>query len=112
MGLPQQLPGETYPGARRPVEGAVRVGPEGCAYLVQGRDTRLAIWPAGSELSGPVRLPDGTELSDGARVEGTGATMAADALPGGPDGYWAMVTGFCDAGLGEVVVLDRVSAGR
>ena len=112
MGLPQQLAGETYPGVRRPVDGVVRVGSEGCAYLVEGRETRLAIWPTGSELAEPVRLPEGTELTDGVTIDGTGTTMAADALPGGPDGYWAMVTAFCDAGLDEVVVLDRVSAGR
>ena len=112
MGLPQQLAGEHYPGARRHIDGILRVGAEGCAYLAEARETRLAIWPAGSELSAPVRLPDGTELADGAALEATGTTMAAGALPGGPDGYWAMVTGFCDAGMDEVVVLDRVSVRR
>ncbi len=38
--------------------------------------------------------------------------MASDALPGGANGYWAMVTGFCEGDAEEVVVFDRVSGGR
>lgn len=112
MGLPQQLPGESYRGRAAEVTGEVMVGDDGCAYLADGESVRLVIWPAGSELSTPVRLPDGTELRDGDGVGGSARVVRVDALPGGPDGYWAHVTGFCDAGADEVVVFDAVSATR
>lgn len=113
MGLPHQLDGESYPGARGPIDAEVEVADNGCVYLdVDGKEL-LAIWPRGSELSEPVRLPDETEIADGDRIEGTGTLMDAAALAGGPDGYWAMVTGFCAGdGSRDVVVLDEVSASR
>lgn len=112
MGLPQQLDGETYPGDRRPISAEVEVAGNGCAYLVVDGTALLAIWPRGSELSQPARLPDGTELSDGDRIEGTGSLVPFGALPGGPDGYWGHVTGFCAGEAPRAVVLDEVSAAR
>ena len=112
MGLPQQLPGETYPGDEALFEGALRVADDGCAYLTGPSGARLIIWPAGSALSQPARLPDGTELRDGDRLRARGRVVPVADLPGGRDGYWAHVTGFCDAGAGEVAVFDSVSADR
>lgn len=112
MGLPQQFDGETYRGDRRPISAEVEVADNGCAYLVVDGTALLAIWPRGSELSQPARLPDGTELSDGDRIEGTGTLLPFGALPGGPDGYWADVTGFCAGEASRAVVLDEVSAAR
>lgn len=112
MGLPRQLDGERYPGTRGQIDAEVRVADNGCANVVVDGRELLAIWPRGSELSQPVRLPDGTELADGDRFEGVGTVMEARALPGGPDGYWAMVTGFCTGDAPQVVVFDEVSGPR
>jgi hypothetical protein len=111
MGLPQQLDGEAYPGPMATMNGSVFVGEDGCVYLLADAP-RLVIWPAGSELSSPVRLPDGTELRDGQEITVEARLVPADDLPGGPDGYWGHVTGFCQASGADVVVADRVSAGR
>ena len=112
MGLPQQLDGETYPGERRELLADLELSPEGCAYAVTDGVARLAIWPAGSALSNPVRLPDGTELADGDPLRGTAAVVPFAALPGGADGYWGMVTGFCTGNEAEAIVFDSVNAGR
>ena len=111
MGLPQQLAGETYPGPREQLSGELRVGSEGCAYIVIDEVSRLVIWPSGSTLANPVRLPDGSDLSDGQGLRGTGGVIATEALPGGPDGYWAHVTGFCTGDVPEAVVFDEVGGG-
>jgi hypothetical protein len=112
MGLPQQLPGETYPGQRVEVSGELRVARNGCVYLVADEAERLVIWPAGSALADPVRLPDGAELADGDTLRGLGTVIETTALPGGPDGYWAQVTGFCSGDVPEAVVFDEVAADR
>lgn len=113
MGLPTQLAGETYPGPRRELTGSIEVAENGCVYFSDGGVQRLAVFPRGSELSSPVRLPDGSELADGEAVRAIGSLVAADAMPGGPDGYWAMVTGYCSGSAAEVAVLDEVvSEGR
>lgn len=111
IGVPQQVDGETYPGPRAELRGAVWVGDDGCVYLLEDAP-RLVVWPAGSALSDPVRLPDGTELRDGDELTIDGRLVPAADLPGGADGYWAHVTGFCDAGADQVVVADAVTRGR
>ena len=110
FGLPQQLSGEVYPGTRRELTGELRVAANGCANLEIDGVSRLAVWPAGSELSRPVRLPDGTELEHGDEVRLTGAILPVAELPGGPDGYWGSLTGFC--GTDEAIVIDSVTGGR
>jgi len=110
FGLPHQLAGETYPGTRRELTGELRVAENGCANLEVDGVSRLAVWPAGSVLSRPVRLPDETELEHGDTLRVTGAILAAAALPGGTDGYWGSFTAFCDAD--EVIVIDSVSGVR
>ena len=109
-GLPQQRPTEEYPGTRRELTGELRVAADGCAFLEVDGVPLLAIWPAGSELSRPVRLPDGTELEHGDELRVTAAVLATGALPGGPDGYWGSVTMFCDTD--EVIVIDAVTEHR
>lgn len=111
MGLPQQLPGEHYPGRPAELTGTLHVADDGCVYLLDAA-MRLVIWPSGSALSTPVRLPGGTELSDGDRLRGSGKLVPVGSLPGGADGYWAHVTGFCDDGADEIAVFDEVSADR
>lgn len=111
MGVPQQFEGETYPGPAATVAGTVWVAEDGCVYLIDDRP-RLIVWPSGSQLSDPVRLPDGTELADGDEVTLEGRLVLAADLPGGADGYWGMVTGFCDAGGDQVLVADRVTPDR
>jgi len=107
-GLPQQLPGETYPGARQELAAAIELARNGCVNLVTDDGSRMVIWPAGSELADPVRLPDGTRLTDGDRIRGTGAIVPVNALAGGPDGYWDSIIGFCDPDARDVVVFDEV----
>jgi hypothetical protein len=111
FGLPQQRPDEVYPGTRRELTGELRVAANGCAMLDMDGVPRMAVWPAGSELSRPARLPDGTELEHGDVLQVTGAIVDAAALPGGAEGgYWGSLTTFCDAD--EVVVIDSVSGVR
>ena len=112
FGLPQQLAGEVYPGTRRELTGELRVAGDGCAYLELDGVERLAVWPAGSELSRPVRLPDATELEHGDELRVTGAILPVGLLPGGPDGYWGNLTTFCAGDRAEVVVIDAVIEGR
>ena len=111
-GLPQQIQGETYPGPRQELTGAIELASNGCVNLVTDAGPRMVIWPAGSELAGPVRLPDGTPLADGDRIRGTGAKVRVDALAGGADGYWGSVIGFCDPDAREVIVFDDVHQDR
>ncbi|HSK94624.1 MAG TPA: hypothetical protein VLA76_11270 [Candidatus Angelobacter sp.] len=112
MGLPVKVDGERYDGERIPFAAELTVGDDGCAYLDFTRGDMIAIWPTGSELSEPVRLRDGTELADGDIVQGIGTVVAFGALPGGPDGYWAHVTGFCRGQLPQALVVDEVSEVR
>lgn len=111
-GLPQQLPGETYPGARQELTGEIELASNGCVNLMTEGGPKMVIWPAGSELGDPVRLPDGAPLAHGDRIRGTGASVQVDALAGGADGYWASVIGFCDPDASEVVVFDEVRPDR
>lgn len=112
MGLPQQLAGETYAGARRDLTGTLTVAENGCVYLDTDGVQRLLIFPAGSALSDPARLPDGAELHAGEALVGRGAVIRTETLPGGPDGYWGSVTGFCTGDVPEAVVFDELSADR
>ena len=110
FGLPQQRPNEEYPGTLRELTGELRVAGNGCANLEIDGVSRLAVWPAGSALSRPVRLPGGTELEHGDDLRVTAAILASAALPGGPDGYWGSLTAFCDTD--EVIVIDAVTEHR
>ena len=109
MGLPVKIDGEKYNGEPIPFSAELTVGDDGCAYLDFNRGDMLAIWPTGSELSAPVRLPDGTELVAGNIVRGLGTVVAFGALPGQPDGYWGFVTGFCAGEVPQALVVDEVS---
>jgi hypothetical protein len=109
MGLPVKNAGEEYEGEPIPFSAELTVSEEGCAYLDFNRGDMLAIWPSGSELSEPVRLADGTELAPGDIVRGLGTVVLFNALPGGPDGYWAFVTGFCAGEIPQALVVDEIS---
>ena len=112
MGLPTTIEGERYEGERVPFAAELSVAGDGCAYLDFGEGEMLAIWPRGSELSEPVRLADGTELEPGNIVLGLGTIVPFAQLPGGPNGYWAHVTGFCRGDGPRALVLDEVSEVR
>ena len=112
MGLPQQLPGETYGGARADLAGTLGVAENGCVYLETEGVERLLIFPPGSALSEPARLSDGTELHEGDALGGRGVVVPTETLPGGRDGYWASVSGYCAGDVPEAAVFDEISAGR
>lgn len=112
IGLPAKIDGERYAGEAVPFAAELSVGDEGCVYLDFGEGRMLAIWPTGSDLSDPVRLPDGTEARAGDIVEGVGTLVAFGALPGGVDGYWSHVAGFCRGDVPRALVVDQVNAVR
>jgi hypothetical protein len=112
LGLPQQLDGETYPGARDELAGTVVVAENGCFLLDVDGVVRLAIWPAGSRGDGDgVVLPDGDRLVGGSGLAARGTVLPVTGLAGGPDGYWATVVQFCVPDDRDVVVLDEAAAG-
>lgn len=108
MGVPVQLAGETYPGARDLLQAELDVTETGCLHVVVDGESRFAIWPAGAELADALRLPDGTVLADGDRIEALGAATPAAPLTANRDGYWANAIGFCDPQADVVMVLDDV----
>jgi hypothetical protein len=105
-GLPQQLEGERYAGARRDLAGTVELADNGCVNVVLDGRSLFVIWPAGSALDNVVRLPDGDVLADGDRVIGTGALSPVAPLVADRGGYWANVIGFCDPTADLLVVFD------
>jgi hypothetical protein len=111
-GLPQQLPGETYPGARQQLAGKLELLGNGCVNVVISGVSRLVIWPAGSDLGDPVTLPDGTALADGDAIAGSGTVIPVDALAGGPVGYGGSASGVCESLPREVVAFDAVVPDR
>lgn len=112
MGLPTWRTDEVYAGERLPITAEVVVGDDGCAYVDFGRGAMVAIWPPGSTLSSPARLADGTEVRAGSAIEAVATIVPVAALPGGPDGYWSHVTGFCTGDLPAAAVLQEISSVR
>lgn len=112
MGVPQQRPGESYPGARGPVDGAVALQSNGCFRIETAAGSRLVVWPRGTRQDpqdgAVLRLPSGDRLGDGDRVTGTGLELPVTGLPGVPDGYWGSVVTFCAPDDATVLVLDEV----
>jgi hypothetical protein len=105
-GLPVQLAGERYPGPPVEVDGTLVLSEGGCHLLDLDGARHMVVWPSGWELGGATVVPpDDRELAAGDRVTGSGRTLPIDGFPGGPDGYWASVLGFCDTGT-DVLVLD------
>jgi hypothetical protein len=108
-GAPAQLDGEAYPGPRAPVAGTVQGEDSGCLEIETDGLARFVIWPAGTQLAdGGIRLPDGTVVRPGSRVEGIGAVTPIERLVADPNGYWAHVIGFCAPAEDEALVLDQV----
>lgn len=63
------------PAAR--IEGTVALQDDGCVLL----DGRLVVWPAGTDaVDGNIQLADGTAISDGMTVAGTGGYLPASDL--------------------------------
>ena len=113
MGVPQQFDGEEYPGPRQDLAVRVRLADNGCflGTTVDEPEQRLVVWPRGTaqgEHGDELRRPDGSEVRDGAELEGPGLLLPADQLPGmTQDGYWAHAVGFCTPDAATVLVLDR-----
>ncbi len=57
MELPHQLPGESYPGDRLELTGALDVADNGCRHIVLDAGTYLVIWPSGSDYVDSVNCP-------------------------------------------------------
>jgi hypothetical protein len=110
LGLPVQLPNETYPGERGEVTGVLDVGSNGCFELAVEGASHFVIWPAGSgHAANQVRLPTGELVAEGQRVTGRGALTPTAPLIGNDDGYWAHAIGFCAPDAAEVLVLDEAN---
>lgn len=108
MGLPAQRPGETYPGVRQEIRGALAITPFGCIELEVDAENWFVIWPVGSQLDDRVRLADGQVVADGNAVTGMGAfTPTAPLWVKG--GYWENALGSCAPGADEVLVLDSAT---
>jgi hypothetical protein len=115
--LPQQFPGEHYPGKRWPLTVRVQVAANGC-FLgsvdpAAPERTYLMVWPAGSESAGAqARLPDGTMVGHGDRLTGPGTLMPTGALEGvDVSSFWSHIVGFCDQDAERVLVLDSLNGG-
>jgi hypothetical protein len=108
MGLPAQLPDESYPGVRQGVRGTLAVTPFGCIELRIDEGRWFVIWPAGSRLDDRVRLPDSQVVAEGDIVVGVGAfTPTAPLWARG--GYWQNALGSCAPGEEAVLVLDSAT---
>ena len=107
-GLPVRIEGEQYPGRAIDVDGSLVLATNGCFLLEVADRDHFVVWPERFGWGGDaVVAPDGTRLVAGTRLRGAGTALPLDRMPGGADGYWASVGGFCDVGT-DVVVLDRV----
>jgi hypothetical protein len=111
MGLPTQVDGEDYPGARREIRGTVAVSETGCIELETDDGRWFVIWPSGSRLDALVRLPNGTVLDEGDRIVAAGALTPVRPLVADAGGYWANTIGFCAPDATDVLVLDEARAG-
>lgn len=108
MGLPVQLPDESYPGVRQAVRGTLGVTRFGCIELQIDEEGWFVIWPAGSQLDDRVRLPDSQVVAEGGTVVGIGAfTPTAPLWARG--GYWQNALGSCAPDDEEVLVLDSAT---
>ncbi len=108
MGLPTQLPNESYAGIRQAVRGTLAVTPFGCIELQIDEEGWFVIWPAGSRLLDGVGLPNGEVVVEGDTVVGIGAfTPTAPLWARG--GYWQNALGSCAPDDEEVLVLDSAA---
>lgn len=108
--VPRAVAGEHYPGTAVRTDGTVQLADNGCWFLLAEDPAAMIAWPAGAELGEDgrhVRLDDGTQVPAGAQVTGTMIRVPTDRMPGGPDGYWASIAGFCEAG--QVAVLEDLT---
>jgi hypothetical protein len=104
-GLPAQVQGETYPGVRVEIRGALATTPYGCRQLEIDGETWFVIWPAGSGLADGVRLPGGQVVAEGDAVVGIGAFTPTAPLAATNE-YWRRTFISCAPGAEEVLVLD------
>jgi hypothetical protein len=112
FGVPRQPADAAVDGPRAEVRGTVSVARNGCLMLdLGGGELRWIVWPSdqGDDQGQPVL--DGRPVADGDVLSGSGADVAADALPDWDqkDGYFASFGGFCSAERTGVVVFDDVA---
>jgi len=120
MGVPQQFPGEDFPGARGTVEVQVHLAGNGCFLGRLRADPstggHLVVWPAGTEQGvdgDELRLTDGSHVRHGDVLTGSGLVMPVERLTGfGADSFWDFAVGYCTPGASRVLVLDRVVEAR
>lgn len=108
--VPRRSTDDPYPEAADPSGGRLRLEGDGCWYLdAVGQPLRMIVWPVDSELApngDAVEVPgSGVLVADGV-VAADVAVLPAAELAGGPDGYWGHITGFCDDGGSDVVLID------
>lgn len=110
--VPHQFETEDYPWARETIGGEVLLAGNGCWYLAHDDKQSMVVWPQGAELGDNgdrVEVPSRAPVSSGDVIEASGAFVPGRALPGGADGYWGYITGYCDDGDGDVALLDDLA---
>lgn len=109
-GLAKQIAGEEYTGPAFDEAVTFAVAPNGCHTVVLDGTAHAVIWPQRATDPDPATvIVDDLTVADGDGIRVSGRAVSTAALPGGPDGYWASVMGFC-ALPDPVLVVDRVEA--
>jgi hypothetical protein len=115
IGIPQQQPGETYPGDRHDVTGTIEIDSYGCIRVaLAGGGSYPVIWPASASQGADDYVNLGwfqADLGNGDRVRGTAALTPLASLPHwGSMNYWQDALGACIAdGVTEALVFDSAS---
>lgn len=112
-GAPSASPGEFPIATSGAMVGRMLLDDRGCWTIAVNDQERFVVMPPGFTLdpADGTRLlgPDGIVVSGGTAVDATGSMVSVADLPGGPDGYWGSLIGFCAPGAVEVAVVETVS---
>lgn len=112
FGLPSVPPG-SIPGPREVLVGTLHVEDNGCfTWSGPGSERRWVVWPRNAEQDDVfVLLGDGTAVTDGDTLTGTGIRADADVLPAwdNRDSQIGAHGRFCDADDRGIVVFDEVA---
>lgn len=102
----------------RALDGTLSVAGNGCfRWRGDVGDDAWIVWPDSAQPDrtdgAAVSLDDGSTVTDGSRLHGSGALVALDDLPAGadPDSYFGSFGRFCGAGDSGVIVLAEVTQG-